>query len=221
MTATRRRLRVRTCSPVALAFACALALLAGTSTASADAQAYYFLVTDVELPDGAPDALAVQITNELNKAMTKHARLHPSLPDGAPDPKTHANDASMYIQKHKLKAYRIQVEVVGYALDVDPMDKPKRGHVITATLSLRLFGEDLHRRVIGFAGDGASTIKADVGKKVRERDKKFAVSDALELAVADALATSLKRLDQKKKAKKKKKYRKKRKRSNKRRGKKN
>ena len=49
-------------------------------------------------------------------------------------------------------------------------------------------------RTMGFTGDGSATIKQEVGKKVSERDRKFAWDDAAKAAVDDAMVTVFKQL---------------------------
>ena len=62
-------------------------------------------------------------------------------------------------------------------------------------LARELVGEIIPARTMGFTGDGGSTVKADVGRKLRPRDRDFNLAGAIELAVNDALASSLHTLE--------------------------
>ena len=61
-------------------------------------------------------------------------------------------------------------------------------------VALHMLGENIPGRTMGFTGDGQATIKQEVGKKVRDRDREYAWDQAAELAVADAMTTVFKQL---------------------------
>ncbi|MDX2091528.1 MAG: hypothetical protein SFX73_26950, partial [Kofleriaceae bacterium] len=74
-----------------------------------------------------------------------------------------------------------------------PMDKPNSQRLVVR-VGVHLLGENLPGRTIGFTGDGQATIKQEVGKKIRDRDREYTWDQAAEAAVADALATVFKQL---------------------------
>jgi hypothetical protein len=47
---------------------------------------------------------------------------------------------------------------------------------------------------MGFTGDGASTVKQEVGMKVREKDRALTWDDAAKVAIDDALKTCFAKL---------------------------
>jgi hypothetical protein len=59
---------------------------------------------------------------------------------------------------------------------------------------VHVLGEQIPGKTMGFTGDGQATIKQEVGKKVRDRDKEFAWDSAAEVAIADAMKTVFKQL---------------------------
>lgn len=176
-----------------------LACLALLATAPAEAQrrkkapTYAFLVTKVELKDGVPSKIEGLVRERLAAAIDAHADLIGALDDDAPDPAKDPEAFERYLRAKGIKAYKVNVEVTGYERTAVANPK-KSGNVLTVHVALRLFGETVPQRVMAFTGDGSSTIKLETGKKVRERDDTVAHKDATELAVADAIATSLRKL---------------------------
>ena len=47
---------------------------------------------------------------------------------------------------------------------------------------------------MGFTGDGQATIKQEVGKTIRDRDREYAWDQAAEVAIAEAMTTVFKQL---------------------------
>ena len=90
------------------------------------------------------------------------------------------------------------------------MEAPRRGKRVGVRIGIHTFGEALPGRTIAFVGDGAATVKIEVGKRVRKRDSFIANRDAAAQAVLNALDTSIKKLALKGKVAPKKKKRRKR-----------
>lgn len=186
---------------VAVAFAlCALAalLLASPAAQAGKPKRYHFQLVEVKAGAGVtidPTAVAA-IEAEAKKVLSTHPQLVASLV-GAP-----ADDAGFpawkkYLGKQKLAgAYKVNIEVDGYEEsleDLDPGDKIELR--LTIRLSLRMFGEVIPVRTIAFTGDGSSTIKADVGRRLRPKDREWNLAGVIELAVRDAVAASLRKLE--------------------------
>lgn len=140
--------------------------------------------------------LAPAIKAQADRALAANAQLVPALVNPP------AEDAGFtawtkYLKKEKLAgAYRVNVEITGYeelVEDLDPGDKTELR--LTIRLSLRMFGEVIPLRTIAFTGDGGSTVKAEVGRKLRPKDRDFNLAGAIELAVNDALKASLHTLE--------------------------
>ena len=84
---------------------------------------------------------------------------------------------------------------VGLGLGVTIKDNPRiAGKLISARIQIHMFGETLPFRTMAFTGDGSATIAIEVGKKVRDKDKRFAREDAAEFAINQAIAASLEKL---------------------------
>jgi hypothetical protein len=187
-----------------------MGLMAGSSHAERK-QTYYFLVYDIKLAEGLPGHVEDLVRKQVIKAIAAHERLIEALPADAPDPKASAKAFIRYKKQRKLRPYRVNVDVTDYSHEVEELSAPRRGQRLTVSISLRMFGETIPERVMGFTGEGSATIKMDIGKRLRDRDSKVANHDAIELAVNDALATSLVKLDTQDNKKSKKRSRRKKK----------
>jgi len=185
--------------PTLLVALVGLVLVALTGPAAADkAKKYHFTIDQIDVKavpaDKAGDVIE-PTKAQLGKAMSAHKQLVASL-DGAPDPVTDAKKFKSWLTRKGIAgAFKVNVEVTAFEEELEDKDeslnKEKR---LIVRLSLRMFGETIPERKMGFTGDGSSTIKMDVGKKLRPKDRTYAIQQAIELAIDDALATSLKQL---------------------------
>ena len=98
------------------------------------------------------------------------------------------------LKKKRLSAYRVNVEVTAYSTATEQLPAPRKGKRVEVSVSLRMFGETIPDRIMAFTGEGSATIKLEIGAKFRPRDQQAADHDAIEIAVEDALATSLAQL---------------------------
>lgn len=185
----------------ALATLTVVAGLAGPATAKPKGKAkprYHFLLSDVAPADGvtgdAVTAAVPRVKAQAEKAFAGHPQLVAGL-DGAPDAKADPKGYTAFLKKQKLAgAYRVNVEITAATEETEEVaDKPGTLRLVVR-LSIKMFGETIPERVMGFAGEGSSTIKQDVGKKVRPRDQEYAWDQAAQLAIDDAIATSLAKL---------------------------
>lgn len=183
---------------VAAALALAVVLLAAGRADAGKPKRYYFELVEVKAGAGVTvdDATVAAIHAQVEKVLATHPQLTGTLVK-PPAPDASFTAWKKYLGKQKLAgAYRVNLEVTDYEEtleDQDPGDKIALR--LTIRLSLRMFGEVIPMRTIAFTGDGSSTVKADIGRKLRPRDREFDVGSAIELAVADALTTSLHRLE--------------------------
>jgi hypothetical protein len=202
MLAPTGRTRVAVTAAALLGCLAALAL-PGPAQAKKRAKkaTYVFLVTRVDLREGIPAKLEGLVRQRLAAAIDEHEQLEGELGDDAPDPAADPQAFERYLERKRIKAYKVNVEVTSYEREVEENDK-KAGSILTVHLSLRLFGETVPQRVMAFTGDGSATIKLEAGKTLRSRDDQVAHEDAAELAVADAIATSIRKLEQAPKKKK-------------------
>jgi hypothetical protein len=159
---------------------------------------YHFLVSEVTAADGiAGDVVTAaqpRIKAQVEKAFAEHPQLVAAL-EGAPDPKANPKAYTAFLKKKKVAgAYRVNVEITSAVEETEDMEAKPGQLRLVVRLSLKMFGETIPQRVMGFTGEGSATIKQEVGKKVRPRDREFAWDQAAELAINDAIATSLAKL---------------------------
>ena len=181
--------------PIALL---ALTALIATPAAAGPKPKYHFQLFQVTAADGVTGDVVTAAQPRIQAVVEKAFANHPQLVavlEGAPDPKTEAKAYTAFIKKKKLKgAYRVNVEITAAAEDTEAMEAKPGSLRLVVRLSLRMFGETIPERVMGFTGEGSATIKQEVGKKVRPRDREYAWDQAAELAINDAIATSLAKL---------------------------
>jgi hypothetical protein len=173
-----------------------------------------FVLDRLDLPKGAPAELESWVKAQYLKSIEGQDKLLSALPEGTPpiDEKDKGLQGNKpfrkFMKQHNMSAYKVVVQVTEFE-QVTKANEAKGGNIISCAVKLRMFGETMPDRVMAFSGDGSATVGIEVGKKIRDKDIQFAVHDALELSIADALATSLKKLNTKPVKKKRKKRRKK------------
>lgn len=214
-----RRKTTSTSMPARLVLTCVAALALITSAevlAEADTgpETYIFVVSRVDLPEGTPPALEAVLRSQIASAVAKEARLEASIPEDAPpyDEKDKGRYGNRpfhkYMAKHRLKPFQVTVQVTKYEPTLVPNPK-KPGQILGSSLVLRMFGETIPDRVMAFTGDGSASVMAEVGKKVRDKDRQWVDTDAADLAIAKAIAMSIVKLDTKPPVKQKRKKRRK------------
>jgi hypothetical protein len=159
---------------------------------------YHFHLSDVTAGDGVTgdivDFAQPRVKAQVEKAFANHPQLVATL-EGAPDPATDAKGYKDYLKKKKLAgAYKVNVEITLATEELETVEGKPGTQRLVVRLGIKAFGETIPERVMGFSGEGSATIKQEVGKKVRARDREFAWDSAAELAINDAIATSLAKL---------------------------
>lgn len=135
-----------------------------------------------------------RLTAEVAKQVAAHPRLVAELP-GAPDPRSDAPAYRKFLTKRGLAgAYLVRVELTSASEEVEQLEG--RGQRLVVRMSVHLFGETVPGQTMGFTGDGSASIRQEIGKKLRPRDQEYTWQSAVELAVTDALETSLTELSQ-------------------------
>lgn len=186
-------------SPWLLTLVLAVTALMSASPAEAKAKKrYYFELAEVKTGESLGKAgaeLIAPATKQVEKSFSTHPQLVVTI-EGAPDRAADPRGFKKWLTKKKLAgAYRVNVEVIAFEEELedkdDSVNKEKR---LVIRLSIRTFGETIPDRVMAFSGEGSATVKLDVGKKLRPRDRQYAIEQALELAMTDALASSLTKL---------------------------
>lgn len=151
-----------------------------------------FVLTKVELVEGA-ESLEALLRTKLSKAVDSHDQLLSTIPEDAP-PVSEKKRFTKYMKKHSLEAFAVNVEVTKYEHSAVP-NPHKPGNLISSAIKLRIFGETIPGRVMAFTGDGSASVQIEVGKKVRDQDSKYADEESMQLAVDEAITTSLKKLE--------------------------
>jgi hypothetical protein len=176
-----------------------LGVLGGATEAAP--KKYHFELTAVTVrsevkPDVGGEAQP-RVETLVKKAFETHPQLVLAL-DGAPDPaKPDAYRA--YLKSHGLSgSYLVTVEITDARGDVEPSDKPNTSRLVMH-IGLHMLGETIPEHTMGFTGDGQATVKVEVSKNVRDRDRTYAWDQAADLAVADAIKTSIEQLEAPKK----------------------
>jgi hypothetical protein len=159
---------------------------------------YIFLISRVELAPGVPKEVEAQTAARVKAAIAAHERLESSLDSTAPDPEAAPQKFKDYLKARRQRAFKVNIEVTDFSSEVETASagRGKTGQYMTVRTSLRLFGETVPDRVMAFTGDGSATIKIEIGKTPRPRDREAATSAALDEAAKTAIAQALRKLDQ-------------------------
>jgi hypothetical protein len=97
------------------------------------------------------------------------------------------------VKKGLAGAFLVTVEVTEASEEIVPTDKPNTQRLVVR-VAVHVLGETIPGRTMGFTGEGQATIKQEVGKKIRDKDKEVAWDSAAEVAIADAMKTVFKQL---------------------------
>ena len=175
----------------------ALAAVAPAAEAAPKLKKYHLVLADVTAKPNvkADDAQAAvpRIEAVVKKTFETHPQLVAKL-DGAPDPIAKADAYRKLLTKKGISsAFLVTVEVTEASIEIEPMDKPNTQRLVVR-VGVHLLGETIPGRTMGFTGDGQATIKVEVGKKIRDRDREYTWDQAADAAVADAMKTVFKQL---------------------------
>ena len=182
----------------ALSLAALVALLVGlgSSAEAAPKKKYYFELAAVTAKPEVKADVAKTATARVEASVKKAFDAHPQLVklEGQPDWRTSSEPYRKFLTKKGLAGgYLVTVELTDASEEVQPMDKPNSQRLVVR-IAIHMLGENIPGRTMGYTGDGQATIKVEVGKKIRDRDREYAWEQAAESAVADALTTVFKQL---------------------------
>lgn len=181
--------------------ACGLVLALAQSAHADSKKKYHFELVAVTVRPEVKSDVGGQAQPRVEKLVKTAFESHPQLQlalDGAPD-MSKADAYRSWLKSHGLSgSYRVTVEITEAKFDVEPSDKPNTAR-IDAHIALHMLGETIPEKTMGFTGDGMATVKIEVNKNVRDRDRTYAWDQAAELAVADAIKTSIEQLEKPKK----------------------
>lgn len=186
---------------VLAALAVLAVLVVGPAAADAKKKAkpkYHFKLVGVKAQAGVEGKLAADALRLLEAEVKKQFATHPQMVadlTGAPDPETNPKGYAKWLAKKKIKgAYSVDVDLTLYVEELEPAPQGADAKRLVVRLELHMFGETIPGRKMAFEGVGSATVKQDVGKKVRDRDREFTIQSAIELAVTDAMNESFRKL---------------------------
>lgn len=168
------------------------------SAATAAPKKYHFKLAGVSAKAEVKADVAAVATPRVETQIKKTFETHPQLVAalvGAPDPDTKADAYRKFLKAKGLAgAYLVTVEVTEASIELVPVESRPGTQRLVVRVAVHLLGENIPGRTMGFTGDGQATIKQEVGKKVRDRDREFTWDEASKAAVDDAMQTVFKQL---------------------------
>lgn len=179
-----------------------MALLVFGASQGADAapakKKYHFQLTKIlvkpEVKEDVAKLAQPRVEALFKKALDEHPQLVQQL-EGAPDPdKDPAAYRKWLTKKGITGAYLVTVEITSATEEIIPLEEKKNTQRIVVSLGIHVLGETIPGRTMGFTGDGAATVKQEVGMKVRDKDVQFTLDGAAETAINDALKTCFAKL---------------------------
>lgn len=168
------------------------------STASAAPKKYHFKLAGVSAKPEVKEDVAKEAMPRLEAQVKKTFETHKQLVgtlDGAPDPDAKADAYRKFLKAKGLAgAYLVTVELTEASIEVVPVESKPGTQRLVVRVAVHFLGENVPGRTMGFTGDGSATIKQEVGKKIRDRDREFTWDEAAKAAVDDAMLTVFKQL---------------------------
>ncbi len=170
-----------------------LAVLAPRANAEPAKKKYHFELTKVLAKENVkPDVAKIaqaRIEAQVKKAFETNPQLVANM-DGAPDPSAdNGQPYRRFLEKKGLAgAYLVTVEITDASEEVVPLED-KKSQRIVVKVGIHVLGETIPGRTMGFTGDGQATVKLEVGKTVRDKDRDYTWDGAAETAINDALKT--------------------------------
>lgn len=182
-----------------LAAGAALAVVAGPADAKPKPKKYHFELEDVRAAKDVTADLGTEVTPRVKaqteKLIENNAQIVVNLAGTPPDPTSDANGFQKWLAKNKIEgAYKVTVEITAATEEVEAVEDKPNTQRIVVHLEVHMFGETMPQRKMGFYGDGSSTIKEEIGKKLRPKDRDAAWDDAATEALTKAIEESLTKL---------------------------
>lgn len=166
---------------------------------AASKKKYHFELTKVlakpEVNADAAKMAQTRVEAVFKKALAEHPQLVGDISD-APDPATdNGQPYRKYLTKKGISgSYLVTVEITSASEEIVPLEDKKNSQRIVVSVGVHVLGETIPGRTMGFTGDGAATVKQEIGMKVRDKDREFTWDGAAETAINDALKTCFAKL---------------------------
>ena len=174
----------------------ALAAFGSTAEAAPKKKYYFELAAVTAKPEVKQDVSKLgrpRVEAQVKKAFDGHPQLVKL--EGQPDWRTSMEPYRAFLKKKGVAAgYLITVELTDASEELVPVEGKPNTQRLVVRVALHMLGENIPARTMGFTGDGRATIKVEVGKKLRDRDREYTWDQAAEAAVADAMVTVFKQL---------------------------
>jgi hypothetical protein len=179
-----------------------MALMFFATATNADAapktKKYHFQLTKIlvkpEVKEDVAKLAQARVEALFKKALEEHPQLVQDL-EGAPDPDKDAAAYRKWLTRKGISgAYLVTVEITSATSEIVPLEEKKNTQRIVVSLGIHVLGETIPGRTMGFTGDGAATVKQEIGMKVRDKDVQFTLDGAAETAINDALKTCFAKL---------------------------
>ncbi len=179
-----------------------IALVSTTALARPKAapKRYYFKLYDVTAAPAVASDVAAMATPRVKAQAEKLMAENPQLVvfhDGDPDPAKAAPAFTRWLAKQKLASgHKVSIQITSATEEVEQVLEKVGTQRIVVHVELHMFSETMPQRKMGFTGDGSSTVKLEIGKKVRLKDREAAWDEAATEAMNKALGESLTTLGQ-------------------------
>ena len=156
-------------------------------------------LTSVTFAEGviADEALVVPAVRAKAEAALASQPQFVTSAEGAPGADGTADQWKKWLGKQKLAgAFKLNLVITTATEETEP-DPAKKGQKYTTDLAVTLFGETMPTRVMAFTGQGAATVKVELGMKVRDADRRYCWEEAASEAMTKAIAASIAKLTEK------------------------
>lgn len=153
---------------------------------------YYVQVTGAETAEGVPKELADKAKVALTDILSKRPEFVASL-DGAPDMAADPDGFRKWLQKKKLRAFKVIVKITKYTRELAPKPDSKT-QVLKINIALQVLGTGMPDDTMAMTGDGVSAVGLEVGQKVRPKDEQVATDETLRNALTSALDDAVRKL---------------------------
>lgn len=176
----------------------AAVLLFAPRADAAPKKKYHFELTKVlvkpEVKEADGKIAQARVEAMFKKALAEHPQLVGDL-EGAPDPNANPAAYRKFLAKKGVSgAYLVTVEITSASEELVPLEDKKNAQRLVVQVGIHVLGETIPGRTLGFTGDGAATVKQEVGMKVRDKDREFTWDSAAQTAIDEALKTAFAKL---------------------------
>lgn len=149
---------------------------------------YFIQVTEVEVAEGVtpPAGLPEKARAVLLDLMAKRPGEFVTSLAGAPDPDADPRAFEKWLERNKIKAFKVVLRVRSWSRTTAPIDG-KNDVLLTVRVDVSLLGASMPLTTLAMTGDGSATVAAEVSSKIPPRVEASITDDALRQALTRAL----------------------------------